>query len=102
MGIQPKGEVTLIRHAYVISKDRNKGIGGKLLNYLKESTKTPILIGTWEDAKWAIAFYNKNGFRILSHEMKNNLLDKYWNIPDRQRDTSVVLASPSWNIYSSF
>jgi len=98
MGIQLKGDVTLIRHAYVRTKERNKGIGKKLLTYLNGITTTPILIGTWEDATWAIEFYRKTGFRLLSNETKNNLLDKYWKIPNRQRETSVVLASPDWNV----
>src|SRR5947208_3339525 len=68
MGIQCKGEVTLIRHAYVRTTERKKGIGGKLLEYLRSITSTPILIGTWADAHWAIDFYVKHGFRLLSRE----------------------------------
>lgn len=93
MGIQFKGDVTLIRHAYVRTTERNKGIGGKLLAHLHAKTTTPVLIGTWEDATWAIEFYKKHGFRLLSTEEKNNLLRKYWSIPERQVETSVVLAS---------
>ena len=96
MGIQFKGEVTLIRHAYVKSTKRNKGIGSKLLEYLTAKSTTPILIGTWADAKWAIEFYQKHGFRLLPKEEKNNLLRKYWTIPARQIETSVVLASSDW------
>ena len=96
MGIQYKGEVTLIRHAYVRTTSRNKGIGGKLLQHLSTMTKTPILIGTWADAKWAIEFYIKHGFRLLNKEEKNRLLKKYWSIPPRQIETSVVLASRDW------
>jgi N-acetylglutamate synthase-like GNAT family acetyltransferase len=96
MGIQDKGEVTLIRHAYVRSAHRNKGIGGKLLKHLTASATKPILIGTWADAKWAIDFYKKHGFRMLPNEEKNNLLQKYWTIPMRQVETSVVLASADW------
>ena len=97
MGIQFKGDVTLIRHAYVKSTKRNKGIGSKLLEYLTLKSTTPILIGTWADAKWAIEFYQKHGFRLLQKEEKNNLLRKYWTIPARQIETSVVLASSDWN-----
>jgi len=96
MGSQYKGDVTLIRHAYVRTNSRNKGIGGKLLHHLINMTNTPILIGTWADAKWAIEFYEKHGFRLLGVDEKNSLLKKYWSIPARQVETSVVLASRDW------
>jgi N-acetylglutamate synthase-like GNAT family acetyltransferase len=96
MGIQFKGDVTLIRHAYVRTINRSKGIGSKLLEYLCAAASTPVLIGTWADAKWAIEFYQKHGFRLLPKEEKDNLLRKYWAIPVRQIDTSVVLASSNW------
>jgi N-acetylglutamate synthase-like GNAT family acetyltransferase len=96
MGIQFKGVVTLIRHAYVRTTYRNKGIGSKLLLHLNTISETPVLIGTWADAKWAIEFYRKHGFRLLEKEEKDNLLRKYWTIPDRQVETSVVLASTNW------
>lgn len=93
MGIQFKGDVTLIRHAYVRTLERNKGIGSKLLGHLCAMSTTPILIGTWADANWAIIFYQKHGFRLLQKEEKDDLLRKYWTIPERQVNTSVVLAS---------
>ena len=96
MGIQFKEDVTLIRHAYVRTTKRNRGIGSKLLEHLYAISGTPVLIGTWADAKWAIEFYQKHGFRLLSKEEKNNLLQKYWSIPVRQIETSVVLASSDW------
>jgi len=96
MGIQHKDPVTLIRHAYVRTKDRKKGIGSKLLQHLCDLTANPILIGTWADAKWAIEFYQKHGFRLLLEGEKNKLLQKYWTIPVRQIETSVVLASSDW------
>jgi N-acetylglutamate synthase-like GNAT family acetyltransferase len=96
MGIQPMEDVTLIRHAYVRTAKRNKGIGSKLLEHLRGLTTMPILIGTWADAKWAIEFYQKHGFVLLSKEEKDLVLRKYWRIPDRQIETSVVLASPDW------
>ena len=96
MGIQLKKDVTLIRHAYVRTVQRNKGIGSNLLNHLLAKATTPVLIGTWSDAKWAIEFYKKHGFRQLPAEEKNNLLRKYWAIPARQIETSVVLAGPDW------
>lgn len=97
MGIQFKKEVTLIRHAYVRTIARQKGIGGKLLNYLKRLSHAPILIGTWAAATWAISFYEKHGFRILSTDEKNTLLQNYWSIPKRQIETSIVLADKYWH-----
>ena len=92
MGIQPVNDVTLIRHAYVVTSRQRRGIGKKLLNHLEDLTKTSqILVGTWEAAHWAISFYEKNGFRLVPKEEKNMLLRKYWNIPERQIETSVVL-----------
>ena len=91
MGIQDKTDVELIRHAYVRTKQRNKGIGTLLLQELIKDAKKPILIGTWKAANWAIRFYEKHGFRLVEEEEKNRLLKKYWAIPDRQVETSVVL-----------
>lgn len=96
MGIQFKDDVTLIRHAYVRSAERNKGIGGKLLAHLESIAKTPVLIGTWADAAWAIDFYKKHGFLLLSRTEIETLFRKYWSIPERQIETSVVLASPDF------
>ena len=96
MGIQFKENVTLIRHAYVRTTARQNGIGGKLLHYLTAITKTPVLIGTWKDASWAINFYKKNGFRQLEEVEKNRLLKTYWSIPARQVETSTVLANSHW------
>ena len=92
MGIQPFNDVTLIRHAYVLTKCQRRGIGEKLLRHLLGVARTSeILVGTWEAAFWAIRFYEKHGFRLVSKEEKNRLLRKYWNIPERQVETSVVL-----------
>src|SRR5258705_2622420 len=96
MGIQDKGDATLIRHAYTRSIYRNKGIGSKLLAHLTSISTTPVLIGTWADATWAIKFYQKHRFRLLSKSETETLLHKYWTIPIRQVETSVVLASPNW------
>lgn len=95
MGIQDVQDVTLIRHAYVRTAMRNQGIGGKLLFHLRQMTTRPLLIGTWADATWAIRFYEKHGFRLVSREEKDRLLKKYWTIPERQIETSVVLAGQS-------
>jgi GNAT superfamily N-acetyltransferase len=91
MGIQDVKDVTLIRHAYVRTARRGQGIGGKLLSHLRTLTDRPILIGTWAAATWAIRFYEKHGFRLVGQEEKNQLLAKYWSIPERQVETSVVL-----------
>ena len=90
MGFQPVGDVTLIRHAYVLPPWQRQGIGSKLLDYLKQLVATPrLLVGTWAEARWAIAFYQKHGFQLLPD--KDKLLRTYWNIPQRQVETSVVL-----------
>ncbi|HYD55414.1 MAG TPA: GNAT family N-acetyltransferase [Burkholderiales bacterium] len=96
MGIQDRGDVALIRHAYVRTVSRSKGIGRQLLQFLERTTEKPILIGTWLAATWAIRFYEKNGYRVVSREDTVRLLKKYWNIPERQVETSVVLASASF------
>lgn len=96
MGLQDKGDVDLIRHAYVMTGLRNQGVGTKLLRHLEELASKPILIGTWADASWAIRFYEKNGYRLLSRADTERLLRQYWTIPDRQVSTSVVLANAAW------
>ncbi|MGD2049776.1 MAG: GNAT family N-acetyltransferase [Chloroflexota bacterium] len=96
MGIQPVEDITLIRHAYVRPAFQKKGIGGKLLSALRSLSTGPLLIGTWADATWAIRFYEKHGFRMVSPEEKDRLLRKYWSIPRRQIETSVVLADETW------
>jgi len=92
MGIQDVADVTLIRHAYVRTAQRRRGIGARLLSHLQKLAEKPILIGTWKSATWAVRFYGKHGFRVVSEEEKNRLLRKYWAIPDRQIETSLVLA----------
>lgn len=96
MGIQDKGDVTLIRHAYVRTNKRKQGAGTRLLRFLESKTEKPVLVGTWAAATWAIAFYEKNGYRLLPQAEKNRLLRKYWTVPERQIETSVVLASAKW------
>ena len=96
MGIQDKGDVSLIRHAYVRTNNRRKGVGTALLRHIESQTTKPILVGTWLDAAWAVRFYQKNGYEILSRSETERLLRKYWNVPERQIETSVVLASPKW------
>jgi ribosomal protein S18 acetylase RimI-like enzyme len=98
MGIQEVQDVSLIRHAYVRTKDRQRGIGSRLLRHCKELTERPILIGTWASASWAIRFYEKHGFQVVGFAEKEILLRRYWKIPERQIETSVVLADqkPDW------
>lgn len=91
MGIQNRGDVDLIRHAYVKTAGRRHGIGTQLLEYLENKSSHTILIGTWADASWAIHFYQKHHYQQVSPQEKNILLQKYWNIPLRQVETSVVL-----------
>jgi len=93
MGSQDVRDVTLIRHAYVRTSERNKGIGGKLLAHLVTQAPGPVLIGTWAAATWAIQFYERHGFALVPESEKNVLLKKYWTVPDRQIATSVVLTS---------
>jgi N-acetylglutamate synthase-like GNAT family acetyltransferase len=92
MGIQDVQDVTLIRHAYVRTSRRNRGIGGKLMTHLMTRITRPALVGTWAAAVWAVRFYERHGFQLVTHEEKERLLRKYWSIPERQTETSVVLA----------
>lgn len=96
MGLQDVQDVTLIRHAYVRTANRSSGIGGKLLGELRKLTARPVLIGTWAAATWAIRFYEKHGFRMVTPEEKDRLLKRYWSIPERQIETSVVLGDEQW------
>ena len=96
MGIQDKGEVALVRHAYVATTTQRTGVGTRLLRHVESLVDKPILIGTWAAASWAIEFYQRNGFTIVPSGHKDRLLQKYWSIPARQVETSVVLASRRW------
>jgi hypothetical protein len=96
MGIQHVHDVTLIRHAYCPHHPPEARIGALLLAHLRELTDKPVLIGTWANASWAISFYQRHGFRTVGHEEKTRLLKRYWTIPDRQVETSVVLADSKW------
>ena len=96
MGVQDVQDVTLIRHAYVRTTMRNQGIGGSLLRHLCDATSRPMLVGTWAAADWAIRFYERHGFRLVTPEEKDQLLRRYWSVPDRQIETSVVLADQRW------
>ena len=96
MGIQDKGDVSLVRHAYTASTAQRKGIGTRLLQHVQNLADKPVLIGTWAAATWAIDFYRRNGFALVPDHEKDRLLRTYWSIPARQIDTSVVLADRRW------
>jgi N-acetylglutamate synthase-like GNAT family acetyltransferase len=96
MGIQHVKDVALIRHAYILPSEQGQGIGSQLLSFVCKQTTRPILIGTWAEAGWAIRFYEKRGFKRVSTQEKNPLLKKYWSIPSRQAEASVVLANEEW------
>ena len=91
MGIQPVGEVDLVRHAYVMPGRQRGGVGSALLAHIRGLGDRPMLVGTWAAADWAIRFYERHGFELVSPEQKTVLLRTYWSIPDRQIETSVVL-----------
>ena len=96
IGIQDKGDVALVRHAYVAPTIQRSGVGTKLLRHVQGLTDKPILIGTWASASWAIEFYRRNQFTVVSKSDKDRLLRTYWSIPARQIETSVVLADGRW------
>jgi N-acetylglutamate synthase-like GNAT family acetyltransferase len=96
MGLQDKGDVVLVRHAYTAPTLQRKGVGTRLLRHVESLADKPILIGTWADASWAIEFYRRNGFIVVPNGDKECLLRTYWSIPARQIETSVVLADRRW------
>jgi GNAT superfamily N-acetyltransferase len=93
MGLQHVADVGLIRHAYTLSAEQRSGIGSSLLEHLKEQTDRRLLVGTWKAATWAVRFYEQRGFRLVSDEEKVRLLRRYWTVPERQIQESVVLAA---------
>src|SRR5437870_5456050 len=94
MGLQPVRDVDLIRHAYVLPGSQRRGVGGVLLRQLRNMSSRRMLVGTWAAAEWAVRFYQRHGFELVSPARKTALLKAYWDIPDRQIETSVVLANP--------
>jgi GNAT superfamily N-acetyltransferase len=96
MGTQAVSDVDLIRHAYVLPGRQGQGIGGALLAHLRGLSARRMLVGTWADAGWAIGFYARHGFEQVTPERKAALLKTYWTIPERQIETSVVLADPPY------
>lgn len=95
MGIQPVGNVDLIRHAYVRTAFQGRGIGTALIASLRARTTRPVLVGTWAAATWAVSFYERHGFSLTSGTTKDALLQTYWSVPPRQREVSVVLSAPA-------
>jgi GNAT superfamily N-acetyltransferase len=100
MGRQDCGKVILIRHAYVLRACQQQGIGSRLLEFLRSGVDRPILVGTWAAAWWAVRFYEKHGFTLVTPQEKDRLLQTYWHITDRQRETSVVLGDEWWFDYN--
>jgi GNAT superfamily N-acetyltransferase len=96
MGLQDAADVTLIRHAYTRTSHQGCGLGSALLRHLRAQTTRPVLIGTWKAATWAIRFYEGHGFRLVSEAEKRSLLQRYWTVPERQIQESVVLADARW------
>jgi len=96
MGVQNVADVALIRHAYVRGVRQGRGVGGDLLQHLMARVERPLLIGTWTAARWAVGFYEKHGFSLIEGGEKDRVLRLYWSIPDRQIETSMVLADPRW------
>jgi GNAT superfamily N-acetyltransferase len=94
MGIQPVRDVDLVRHAYVVPEAQGRGVGGALIEHIMRPAARRVLVGTWAAAEWAIAFYRKHGFQQVTPAQKDELLRTYWSIPERQVETSVVLARP--------
>jgi GNAT superfamily N-acetyltransferase len=94
MGVQPVRDVDLIRHAYVLPEHQRRGVGAVLLGHLRGLSTRRMLIGTWAAAGWAVRFYHRHGFELVPPERKTALLKTYWTVPDRQIETSVVLANP--------
>ena len=94
MGLQSVRDVDLIRHAYVLPASQRRGIGAALLGRLRRLSTRRMLVGTWAAADWAIRFYRRHGFEAVSPARKGVLLKTYWRVPDRQIETSVVLANP--------
>jgi GNAT superfamily N-acetyltransferase len=93
MGIQAVRDVDLIRHAYVRPGSQRRGIGAALIGHIRSLSSRQMLVGTWAAATWAITFYQRHGFELVSPEQKTALLKTYWTVPERQIETSVVMAN---------
>jgi GNAT superfamily N-acetyltransferase len=91
MGLQPVADVALIRHAYTLTAEQSTGVGSRLLEHVRRQTDRRLLVGTWKAATWAVRFYERRGFRGVPDEEKARLLRRYWTVPERQIEESVVL-----------
>ena len=100
MGLQDVADVTLVRHAYTRTAHQHRGLGSALLDHLRAQTPRPILIGTWKAATWAVRFYERHGFRLVSDAEKRVLLQRYWTVGERQIQESVVLVDDRWRATS--
>jgi GNAT superfamily N-acetyltransferase len=96
MGLQLVGDVALVRHAYTRPASQGRGMGSALLAHLRQRTDRPVLVGTWKAAAWAVGFYQHHGFRLVDDRRKDVLLRRYWTVPGRQIEESVVLADERW------
>jgi GNAT superfamily N-acetyltransferase len=96
MGLQEVADVALIRHAYTRTTSQGMGVGTTLLECLRSQAARPMLVGTWRAATWAIRFYERHGFSLVTDQQKDVLLRRYWTIPERQVEESVVLADARW------
>jgi GNAT superfamily N-acetyltransferase len=97
MGLQSVRDVDLIRHAYVLPGSQRRGVGGELFGHLRRLSTRPMLVGTWAAADWAIRFYRRHGFEVVSPARKVALLKTYWTVPDRQIEASAVLSNPPFD-----
>jgi GNAT superfamily N-acetyltransferase len=98
MGVQPVRDVDLIRHAYVLPADQGRGVGSALLEHPRQHSRRPMLVGTWAAAKWAIGFYRRHEFELIPADRTATVLRRYWTIPERQIETSVVLADARFRV----
>jgi GNAT superfamily N-acetyltransferase len=90
IGTQERADVSLVRHLYVRPPAQGEGIGTALLERaLERADAETVLVGTWKAAEWAVEFYRANGFELLGTD--RDLLATYWDVPEHQRDHSVVL-----------
>ena len=94
MGYEFLDDVALIRHAYTRPTSQGRGIGTLLLRRIEEiitdsNKASRIIIGTYTLATWAIAFYERHGYRKSRNPQE--ILTKYYDIPEVQRLNSLTL-----------
>ena len=70
-----------------------------MLKHLCTIATTPILIGTWADAHWAIKFYEKHGFSLLSKEEKDKI-KRELNMSDlKDIESAMISAHDQYGVY---